>query len=60
MPVVSVIESFQEKGKGTIDTYRTDGISQNLIKSRISGADLKLENINISFFSPPSWPLLAL
>lgn len=41
MPGISGIESFRkkEKGKGTRDTYREDGISQNLIESRISWAD---------------------
>ena len=35
MPGVSVTESFRkkEKGKGTVDTYRDDGVSQNLSRA---------------------------
>lgn len=57
---VSAIESFRkkEKGKVTIDTYRDDGISQNLSRAESLGLILKLENI--SFSSDHSWPLLHL
>lgn len=60
MPGVSVIESFRkkEKGKGTIDTYRDDGILQNLSRAESLGLILVLETI--SFSSHHSWLLLHL